>query len=52
MAKELGGAASLKCFFFSPSASTLAARKEYKSLSQKDVGGTASELKGLADLSP
>lgn len=44
--KELGGAASRKHFFFSPSAPLLATREEHKSLSWKDFGGAASELKG------
>lgn len=43
--KELGGAASLKHLFFSPSAPLLADRKEYKSLSWKHFGGAVSELK-------
>ena len=41
--KKLGRAASLKHFFFPH---LLAASEEYKSLSWKDFGGAASELKG------
>lgn len=43
--KELGGAASLKHLFLSPSAPLLADRKEYKSLPWKRFGGAVSELK-------